>query len=261
MTLHLRCGEISLNSEIQNRDTVVSRSTGAELKRLTITIRTTDQDAGTLEHVLSGPDPLEMIGADGQALERWQARSLSHSFSNNSPVHTHVWELLQQEVLSIKSLQLDDLEIVPYEYKETFDEKDRITIDARSRLDPDQLLRFNALPTYFSVVRKGISDSPKEMRLGRCLWSDHGEYVKQQIYLVDRAQDAERQSALFQPEFNHSIVAISEQTALLAALLEMLKAKGILDDDSIAEVRNGASEAMGKYALDFMKVADLDGWK
>jgi hypothetical protein len=261
MAIFLRSSDVQITAEIQSTETFTSRSTGVELKKLMVFFQTTSDDATALvQRIINESRTVESLGAEGEVAAIWKPRQNSESYTDGSPVHRYRWELIQEEKVNIQSLQLDGLTIIPYTYKEIFDEQDRMIIDARARLTPDEVRSLRGLPHYFPVVRKGISDKPQEMRFGRQLWSDHGEYVKQDIYLVGREQDKEKLGGLLQPEMFLWESGIAESSGLLDGLIDFLKTKGVLDDETIQQLRKRAADGMGDRREQFRRVNDLDEW-
>lgn len=262
MSIQLRFGNIQFLAQLLASETFVSPSTGATLGKLRVSFSlATGEDKNLIAKILEEHRSIQTLSGEGQTPIQWKPRQISYHYSDNNPATTYVWELVQQEVLALEALRLNDFEILPYSYKEDFDDKGCLRIDARARLDPDQLKRLRSLPQYFSVVRKGINDTPREMRFGRLLWSSHTDFVKHDIYLVDRAMDAEKRPALFQPELSHFATRISQQWGLIDGIFSALKAKGVLDDTCIQQIREQAISETEGHLPEFTRVTDLDEWK
>jgi hypothetical protein len=265
MSVFIKCGDAAIPVFIQGEETVVSLHTGAKLKRLTVTLQVANDDDDTrasVEGIIQQSLVVETAGIQGQtAPVKWVPKQTSFRYSTDSPLTTYTWELTQEEQLSIKTLQLGDLTVMPYEYVESFDGDGAMTIDARVKLDADQLARLRSLPLYFDVVRNGINQTPREMRLGRVLWSQHEGYAKHDIYLIDRSYDAGKKvSGLTAPEMGNIADQVAESRGQLETLLDILKDKNLLDDGAITLIRQGASERRAAHRADVTRVNDLDEW-
>jgi hypothetical protein len=263
MPIRMKCGDRTFTSEVQSRETFVSRSTGATLQRLSVFIHArTDQSKALADDIIRESRTIETLDEQGNPTGTWKPRLMQKSYSDNDPTHTYIWEITQEENVKIEALQLGDLMVAPYEYSEEFDDATgAMKIHARARLDSEQVKRLRSLPPFFSVVRKGINDAPREMRFGRLLWSDHGEYIKHKILLFDRDTRVEEKiSGLFDPEMSHLEMGVAKTSCLMKNLLETLQSKGVLNEDAIQKIRQQADDDMEGRLLQFNEVDDLDRW-
>jgi hypothetical protein len=215
-----------------------------------------------VQSIIKEQKPIESLGIEGEVLTTWTPLQRTESYRDGNPVRTYHWELTEKEMLQLESLRLGELTLSPYEYKESFNDQGELTIDARTRLTPAELQSLRALPYFFSIVRKGISDTPREMRFGRLLWSDHGDHIKHDIFLVERQKSSDKKlGGLLQPEMYLWESAIALNAGLVNSLIDTLKTKGLLNDEEIDQLKKQAADSVEDRMRHFQRVNDLDEWE
>jgi hypothetical protein len=239
----------------------VSPSTDKQPKQLRVQFRVARGDQESLVHKFIGSGKPVEISSD--AKRRWRIRNHSTSYSESSPFITFTWELLEIEDLKVEKLVINDLELVPYRYKEELDEKDMLTIDTFVELSEAEEKRLRALPTYFRVVRKGVQDDAREMRFGQILWSkkENEDKLRLRLTLVDKALDAcgDRHDFL-EPQFGNVSVTATVTRLRLRALLDRLVAKGVLSSEEVDAIHAVDEGAVNRELQHLFRVDDLDQW-
>ena len=179
------------------------------------------------------------------------------------------WE--EQERVQANTIEFEGLSLHPSRYDEHA-EDDGVAISFRARLTPAETEKVRTLQQrpsakadlYFPVVRRGVSDEPRRMRLGRVLWQalEDGN-AEHDITLVDESLDKKPTSAfalIGEPHTRHLLNAVEQLAAERNALLEALKSAGVLDDQAVERVHQAGTEAMGKRRYRFYQVDDMSDW-
>jgi hypothetical protein len=262
--MRINFGDQQIEAQIQEQAEIISNHTGAKLRKLKIQFAVTGEEAN--EAVLAIKTSGETIAAAiaNEPAKSWKVVGDSYSYREGSPIYRHAWDLQEKEDLHIEKLILNGVEFVPYAYKEAFDEDQILTITAKVSLNPDELRQIRDLMKdggYFTVLRLGINSEGREMRFGRCLWSQHGDLVKHEIYLLDRAVDEDHKSGkILQPELNHIQRKLAILEGLSNELLSVLSEKGILTNEEIQRINNLSRERFVERLWEFEEVEDLDKW-
>lgn len=259
--LKLRTGDVMIPAHLTSTALRTSPHTGAALNLLSVIIESRNPADNAILDKLATDKPLfdaEFEGAPEDC--KWQLGDTSYNFREGSPVRTYQWELAQRELLRIDELWLQDIRLEPYRYVERFEEN-RLGIHACVKLDQNQRRALTALPASFPVVRKGITDVPREMRLGRSVWSstEPEAETKAELYLLDH--DPTARLDFLQPLIGNlenfstfSIVAMNQ-------LLNVLSDRGILDQATVAGIRDAANTAASDAVFSrTYGVVDLDRW-
>jgi len=250
----------------------ISPHTGRTLRHVTLktVVRGDDEHDRAEEHLVRDAKIQTTDGQDNGVT--WvvakRSYSLTHGRSGAASVMEYRYsvELDEHEDLNLTQLEIDDLIVVPYQFEEKA-ERGGIVIDARARLDAAQYARFMALygsdNDYWPVVRRGISDEPRQMRMGwRLRWSKHDDVVKHDILLVERACDEQPDGAgfamLFEPEMSYSRATLASTTELLDGLMDVLSNKGILTEPECRALREAAEQRTFARRREFFRVSDLD---
>src|SRR5690606_9930604 len=112
-----------------------------------------------------GERPLRSEDDGGDFTGRWCVSW--NSYGEAAGVHTYTLILREAEELSLRALLLGDTELHPYEYRE---EASGGALRVRAKLvgPEEDVLRLRAIAAedrVLDVVRLGIQDSPRRMRL------------------------------------------------------------------------------------------------
>jgi hypothetical protein len=167
------------------------------------------------------------------------------------------------EDLQATQLVIDGWALTPYKYKEEIDDE-ALIVQARVQLSAEEYKRLFELPTYFSVVRKGIDDEPREMRFGQCLWSESDDKYKIQLYLVEKRLDDSKRGlghSFLEPQSSNDAGRIVRSAILLDRLIDSLIHKGVLSAEESEKLRQIDDEL--QVDLEMAKrnrVSDLDKW-
>jgi hypothetical protein len=193
--------------------------------------------------------------------KKWQIGTASYSYEAGSPIARFTWELREIEDLQVTEILLNGWSLTPYKYKEELD-GDALIAEGRVELTPDEYERLLLLPKYFSVVRRGIEDEPREMRFGRYLWSKSEDKYKVQLYLVEKRFDDTRSGHGFlEPQSSNDADSIVYSAILLDRLMDSLIHKGVLSAQECEKLKNIDDELqMERERAKRNRVDDLDEW-
>ena len=169
--------------------------------------------------------------------------------------------------MQVETLRFGGLSLNPYTYEE--DPEDGLMIRAKVRIrsaEQDELLRLKKEGEFVSVERIGISDEPVQMRLGRCLWSQDGEMIKQEINLVDEAWDDNHDRSSWLARLDEPFRSRSRELAVEKAeqferLVDALVKSEVLTPDQAHDVLNVPEESLWRRDRLFLRVDDLDAFE
>ena len=261
-TLHLELdGGRVLPVEIRKETTERSPHTGRDLLELhgRATTREPEQHRW-IAAVLGGIGDRSVHAHDdaGDFAGRW---SISwNSYGESSGEHSYTILLREAEELSLEVLQIDGLELHPYEYREEVI-GDGLTICAKVVGTEADVLKLRALmrsQQTLTVTRRGIHPEPREMRLGVGEWSQMEDSVKYRLVLVDRGLESNARSELarFQEERNRA--ALGFYANFLERLADLMVEKGVVTREELHLVREGARSAPGVARHEMWHVPDVD---
>jgi len=249
---------------VDETDGTVSPHTGRMLRHITIeTVFCGEDEHEHAEECLVRDAKIDTTDAEGNTATSLVGKR-SYSFTSGSSQYRYTVELDAYEELRVTQLDIDDLSVIPYHYEERA-EKGGIVIDARARLDAKQYDRLLALLQsdidYWPVVRRGISDEARQMRLGGMLrWSQEGDIVKHDILLIEKGHDEERPGriGLLEPQTSYTRWTLASTTELLDGLLDLLGNKGVLTEMERTALRGATKERALERCREFFRVPDLD---
>lgn len=152
-------------------------------------------------------------------------------------------------------LEIEDLRITPYRYKDETGGDGQLSVVARAKLTRPQHERYLELLTQreVRVSRVGIDDHPRNMWLNAAVWSASGEVFSCEISLVDRLEGGPSGAGVYwavpwkAADWSHR--AIGE-------LLIVLEQKNLLTGEEVDRIRSAASRR--SQLIDFFKIDDLD---
>jgi hypothetical protein len=254
--------------DLEDESTFRSKHTGAELRRVRIGLIAQTLQAHRLLLLKIRRAEKEGISSadkEGSITGKWKIANSSFSClgAENNPEYYHEIQIDETEDLKLENLSLNDLLLCPYYYEEEFD-CDDLSIKSRVMVSPEQDARLRLMMKdegYFNVVRRGISDEPREMRFSNTiLWSRHGNRFKYEIILVDRSYDERDRplASLFQPQMSRMQSAVAAQAEMVEAMLETMVTRKYLTEGDVAEMRKKAAERIWDRKREFFEVRDID---
>jgi hypothetical protein len=179
----------------------------------------------------AGGDPARRAGA-ARVLQAGQELLVLHRRRHR---YHHQVELAEEEHLQPNAVMVDGVELVPYAYEERA-EHGAIVIDLKARMADPARTELQALitrhsedyPSYFPVLRRGLQETPRTMRFGKCTWSAHDGEFKNNIILVEDAYDRSEPEPLVgwnYPEALRTREMAARTSALVTELLRVLEAR------------------------------------
>ncbi len=206
--MKFRAGDLEFTASVVESSQTASPQTGNALQSLVIQFRA--QKAGVHEAAVAEAfqrqsGGLFSLAESDQPEVEWRVRESNWTYVGTEPwgVNHHVWRIEQVERLACSRLDLDSVQLEPYEYTEVAGEDGAVRLAARALVTPDELEAVSRLAHIITVTRVGISDSPRTMRLDY-VW---GERPEGHVVVV-RCQD------VGEPRVTLSDVAISREDDL-----------------------------------------------
>jgi hypothetical protein len=195
----------------------------------------------------------------------------SWSYSSGITSHTsydHQVELTEQEQLQPSAVALDQIEITPYAYEERFDDDTGIVIDLKTRVDGTAHAMLQAMilqdaesyPSYFfPVVRKGLQETPRMMRFGKCTWSAHNSEFKHNLVeqVLDERGPDPFALLLNYPEERRTRQVAGKAHAFVTELLRVLEAKVVLNPGDVQQLNAAAEQHRKELAFEFFRMDDI----
>jgi hypothetical protein len=204
----------------------------------------------------------------------WTAGIETETFSDGGPHHFGIhWT--EVEELHATSVEFQGLVLTPSYYSEAAADEGALSIMLEATLTPTETQALRDLQIahsrggslYWPVVRRGVSDEPRDMRLGRVLWSlrDTGE-IDHQITLVDEAIDrgTPPTTALVmagEPQISHLATTVAGIVKGYETLLETLTQTGVLDQLALQRIRSAEADARTERLYRFYEVDDISRWR
>ncbi len=261
-------GGIELPITVRKSDANASRHTGRQLRHLEVELVVDGDEAEQrVRQALddSGSVPAGLVTDTGEADGTWVVEEASSSYRDGVPVFHHVLELHEWEELEARALQIAGLTLEPYTYEERFD-GDALVVTARVTIDrsqQDALFSQDDDESYFPVTRVGLSEEPRMMRLGRCLWSREQQVIKQEIVLVDRAYDDDQSNVhhgFDEPTLSHLQEMALQDGKLLCEVCDLLSDAGAISSEGLDRLAPDLDRIRNRDSREFSRVEDLDEW-
>jgi hypothetical protein len=264
----LELAGIRVPAAVEQTDSLASPHTGRQLRRLQVGFVIDDE--ATNDRIVEALQPgreVVLVDAAGQRTPCTPGKN-SWSYTDGITRYHHQVELTEQEHLQPTAVVLDQLKITPYAYEERIDHDGALVIDLKTRatgavhatLQAELTRRRADYPSYFPVVRKGLQDTPRMMRFGRCTWSAHDGGFKHNLVLVEQLHDQQEPEPflLDYPEGPRGRGMAVKALAVVTELLEVLEAKGVLDADEVRQLTVAADERMQALGLELFRMNDID---
>ena len=249
-------------------ETVTSPFTGRELRKLQTKFRVAPHTAELVRAFLATGSAADTEGSF------WSGNLDMESYSDAGP-HTLTITWSESERLHADTVEFEGLTLVPTDtkYEERVNEDGSIFVTFQANLTPDETDRLRTLiaakhsdSRYWSVIRRGVSDEPRNMRLGRVLWQQLADgRIGHDITLVDEAFDPSDAHDAFrglagEPQIGNLIEQVSVLLARFETLLTELEASGTVAPEAIGRVRTAADTLAAARSHIFFEVADLSRW-
>ena len=243
--MKFRSGDLEFNANVAESGEAPSPQTGDPLRSLTIQFRA--QKIAVHEQALAAAEERQTGGLfsltdnDEPELE-WRVRESSSSYVGTEPwgINHHVWRIEQVERLACERLIIGPVVLEPYEYVEEVADDRTVRLAARALISDADLQVLAGLEGVVDVVRAGISDTPRRMRL-QYVWSHRPEAAAVAVACVDATE----------PRVTlHG--AASPSSDPLDDVLAVLRAKGLLDERDVVDLRQRQHVAR--------RVAQIDAW-
>lgn len=247
-------------------ETHPSPFTGRELRTLKTEVTVSPAYAAVVKAFLASVPATDAEGA------RWTGNLDVESYTNNGP-HRLAITWTESEDVRADIVEFEGLALTPIRYEEQANDDGSIMIAFQATLTQDETERLRSLVStnrpsarYWPVVRRGVSDDPRSMRLGRVLWEqlDDG-HLGHHITLVDEAFDAsDERNALLglagEPMVSNLVSRLSSLLAQFDTLLAELEASGHLTPDATERIRASGESLGPDRRHGFFEVSDLSKW-
>lgn len=247
---------------IRRRSTSPSVHTGRSLAELHACAVTSDPAthvwlAEALKRAVETPVRLSSEADDLQG--RW---TLSwNAYGEVGGEHRYTLILRECEELDLEALVVDGIELHPYEYREE-PTNGGLTIVAKlvgSERDVHELRRVLRGRGSVPVVRRGIEDAPREMRLGVGEWTEHEDRMKYRIVLLEAGVDDATHPELVRVRRENNRAALGFYMNFAERLVALLVERGVLTEEEVETVREAASFEPVAVGNDFWRVvSDID---
>ena len=247
-------------------ETKPSPFTGHELRTLSTQVTISPPDAELVKAFLA---TAPVTAGDGSV---WTGNIDMESYTNDGP-HSLTITWKESEQIMAETVEFEGLVLTPTRYEERENEDATICAAFRATLTKDETdtLRSLASPSandrrYFIVVRRGVSDDPRSMRLGRVLWQQHDDgTIGNDITLVDEAFDASDDSNAMlvlggEPMVSNLVRQVSSLLVQFETLIAELESAGVVAPEALERIRASAETLAPDRRHIFFEVADLSKW-
>lgn len=259
--MDLNFAGFQIGANIVEKSNIISAHTHHELERIKINIIIYNEamNEDFIKH-LEALDEGNISSKFGDETKLWKLINESHSYNNMESVN-YTLELEEIEELKLDSLILDDLKLEPELYIEDFGFDDSLNAKVRVRLSEDQFKSFKKLmkDDSISVIRHGINEEPRLMRLNIKAWSKDEAGIKCAFVLFDERDKAEY--GFFSPWMWNLIDLVIRQDLLIERLSSLLIQKEILKREEYESIRAEIPDQNLERELELYHVKDLDDWE
>jgi len=260
-TLCLEMEGRSLPVQVVRESRVVSAHTGRSLQELHGRLVTADAELhrwlsgslrGLAERAVRSSDPAGDFA--GKWIVSW------NSYAATEEGHAYTVILREVEELELQALLLEGVELHPYEFRESFI-GEGLALRAKLVGTHEDLERVRELVRtheVLRVVRLGIQDAPREMRLGVAEWSPFEEGIKYRLVLVDHETSEEMRAVLARIEEENARAALGYYENFVERLVDLLVQRQVVTPEEVAALREAARVNPGTPRPDCWRVADVD---
>lgn len=197
-------------------------------------------------------------------LKEYKVTSNSYSYQGNNPNEDTIYNynLHFEEVVNVQveALQISGLSIKPYKYSHEYDNGIIVTVSVNlTKDDYDKFKKIQDGDRYFSVVRQGISEKVISMRFGRVIWSEHEDFIKVNLVLVEECYDTNATNkGLLEPEKSNIMSMLAFQKNLNNELIKILIDKEVVSQSEIDFIKDKAKNDLKETQKLYYKVEDVD---
>ena len=255
-----------LRLPVSEVETKPSPFTGRALRTLSTHVTLSPPDSELVKAFLA---TAPVTAGDGSV---WTSNIDMESYTNDGPHSLAItWE--EKELLIAETVEFEGLALAPTRYEERENEDGTISVAFQARLTQGETdtLRSLASPRtndrlYFKVVRRGVCDDRRSMRLGRVLWQQCDDRtIGHHITLVDEAFDArDEANAVFalagEPQVGNLVGQVSSLLVQFEILMAELESAGVVAPGSVQRIRAAAGTLAPDRRHIFFEVADLSKW-
>lgn len=242
----------------------LSPFTGRELRTLSTQVAVAPPTADLVKAFLA---TAPVTAADGSS---WSGKIDMESYTDGGP-HSLTITWKETEQLMADTVEFEGLTLTPTRYEERENEDGTICVTFQAILTQEEtrtlrsLVSTDASERYFMVLRRGVSDDPRSMRLGRVLWQqlDDGA-VANDITLVDEAFDASGDNTMLvlggEPQMSNLVRQVSSLIVQFESMIAELESAGVVAPEAIERIRASAETLAPSRRHIFFEVADLSKW-
>lgn len=251
----------SISTQIRRRATGVSPHTGRDLLELHGWVTTADSEVHRWLSVALrglGDNIVRSTDRAGDISGRWQLSW--NSYGESAGVHTYGLILREAEELTLEVLVIDGFELHPYEYREEIIDGG-LTIWAKvvgTHADVTRINRLIRTRSSFPVVRRGIQNEAREMRLAVAEWAEYEDRIKYRLVLIDREMSEGLRADLGRLQEQNNRAAFGYYANLVDRMADLLVEREILTRPELEALRDAARAQPGVARHEFWHVADVD---
>jgi hypothetical protein len=178
---------------------------------------------------------LYSFGESDEPELEWRVRESNWNYVGSEPwgVNHHVWRIEQVERIACSRLVIGSVSLEPYDYAESVTDG-VVRLAARAMVTDADLGTISRMGGTLEVVRVGISDEPRQMRLSGYVWGHNADGLAVALACEDVREPR---------------VTVSGFDAPLIADLEDLVDLGSFDREEFWRRRHARR-----------RVEDVDGW-
>jgi hypothetical protein len=202
----------------------------------------------------------------------WSGHLDVESYQEGEPHSlTITWE--ETEEVHAEAVEFEGLSLQPTKYEEHENGDGTIAVGFRAVLTAEETEALRALMpvkrssvVYWPVVRRGVSDAPRQMRLGRVLWQQLPDgTVGHDITIVDDAFDQSEEpnhvlGLAGEPMVSNLVARVSDLLAQFQILIAELEVTEALPAESLERIRASVESLGPAQRHAFYEVADLSKW-
>jgi hypothetical protein len=175
-----RAGDFEFNASVAESNQAPSPQSGNVLRSMTIQFRAQKvgmHEAAVAEALQRQSGGLFSVGESDEPDVEWRVRESNWTYVGSEPwgVNHHVWRIEEVERLVCDLLRFVGIELQPYDYAEEVLESGVLRLAARALITESELEHLSRLAGPFDVVRVGVSDTPRQMRLTGYVWGERPE--------------------------------------------------------------------------------------